>query len=68
MTTLTGSLLLALAHAQGRLDADAAWTAAHVDERHQESIWGEDHEAMLPRRNREADFRAASDIFALAAA
>jgi chaperone required for assembly of F1-ATPase len=68
MTTLTGSVLIALAHAQGRLDADEAWAAAHVDEHHQESIWGEDHEAMLRRRNREADFRAASDIFALSAA
>ncbi len=32
MTTLTGSALLALAHARGRLDAEAAWAAAHVDE------------------------------------
>jgi chaperone required for assembly of F1-ATPase len=68
MTTLTGSVLIALAHAAGRLDPDEAWAAAHVDEHHQESIWGEDHEAMLRRRDREADFRAASDAFALAEA
>ena len=67
MTTLTGSVLIALAHAQGRLDADPAWSAAHVDERHQESVWGEDHEAMVRRQAREADFRAASEVFALAA-
>ena len=30
--TLTGSALLALALAAGRLDTDAAWAAAHVDE------------------------------------
>jgi chaperone required for assembly of F1-ATPase len=65
MTTLTGSALLALAHAAGRLDADAAWAAAHVDERHQESLWGEDEEALLRRSRREAEFRAASKVYAL---
>jgi chaperone required for assembly of F1-ATPase len=68
MTTLTGSVLIALAHAEGRLTADQAWAVAHVDEHHQESIWGEDHEAMMRRQNREADFRAASQVFAAAAA
>lgn len=67
MTTLTGSLLIALAHADGLLDADAAWTAAHVDERHQESLWGEDEEALARRAAREAEFRAASTVYALAA-
>jgi chaperone required for assembly of F1-ATPase len=66
MTTLTGSVLIALAHAAGRLDADAAWAAAHVDERHQESLWGEDEEALRRREAREAEFRAASTIYALA--
>jgi len=65
MTTLTGSALLALAHAAGRLDADAAWAAAHADERYQESLWGEDEEAMLRREAREVEFRAASTIYAL---
>jgi chaperone required for assembly of F1-ATPase len=68
MTTLTGSVLIALAHAQGRLTADQAWAAAHVDERHQESIWGEDHEAMVRRSHREAEFRAASRVYAAAEA
>jgi chaperone required for assembly of F1-ATPase len=66
MTTLTGSILIALAHASGAIDADEAWAAAHVDEHHQESLWGEDHEAMERRRKREADFRAASEVFRLA--
>ncbi|WP_244610375.1 ATP12 family chaperone protein [Microvirga pakistanensis] len=66
MTTLSGSVLIALAHASGRLDTDQAWTAAHVDEVYQESVWGEDFEAMERRRRREADFRAASDVFRLA--
>ncbi|MDF3062081.1 MAG: ATPase [Microvirga sp.] len=67
MTTLTGSVLIALAHAAGRLDADGAWAAAHVDERYQESLWGEDEEAMLRRAAREAEFRAASRVYALSA-
>jgi chaperone required for assembly of F1-ATPase len=66
MTTLTGSILIALAHASRAIDADEAWAAAHVDEHHQESLWGEDHEAMERRRKREADFRAASEVFRLA--
>ncbi|MFL5181604.1 MAG: ATP12 family chaperone protein, partial [Microvirga sp.] len=66
MTTLTGSVLIALAHAEGALDADQAWAAAHVDERYQESLWGEDEEAIARRTRREAEFRAASQICALA--
>ena len=58
MTTLSGSVLIALAHAVGPLDADQAWAAAHVDELYQESVWGEDYEAMERRKRREADFRA----------
>ncbi|MET0428234.1 MAG: ATP12 family protein [Microvirga sp.] len=68
MTTLTGSVLIALAHALGRIDADVAWDAAHVDERFQESVWGEDHEAMVRRQSRKAEFLAASRVFRLAAA
>ncbi len=68
MTTLSGSVLIALAHALGPLDADQAWAAAHVDELYQESVWGEDYEAMERRRRREADFRAASRVFRLSTA
>jgi chaperone required for assembly of F1-ATPase len=65
MTTLTGSALIALAHVSGRLSADEAWSAAHVDETFQERVWGEDEEAMLRRRKREVDFHAASRLYAL---
>jgi chaperone required for assembly of F1-ATPase len=65
MTTLTGSVLIVLAHAAGRLDAEAAWAAAHVDEYFQESRWGEDQEAMNRRRIRRADFEAASLVHRL---
>jgi chaperone required for assembly of F1-ATPase len=65
MTTLTGSVLLALAHAGGRIEASEAWDAAHVDERYQESVWGEDHDAMVRRKTRERDFMAASQVYRL---
>jgi chaperone required for assembly of F1-ATPase len=65
MTTLSGSVLIALAHAVGPLDVDQAWAVAHVDELYQESVWGEDQEAVERRRRREADFRAASDVYRL---
>jgi chaperone required for assembly of F1-ATPase len=67
MTSLTGSILIVLAHAAGRIDAAQAWEAAHVDERYQESVWGEDHEAMMRRKTREDDFMAASRVYRLAA-
>ena len=66
MTTLSGSVLIALAHAAQRLDVDQAWAAAHVDELFQESVWGEDYEAVERRRRREEDFRAASRVYRLA--
>ncbi len=50
MTTLTGSALLALAHAKGRLSAEQAWAAAHIDEDWQIRQWGVDVEAAEPAR------------------
>ncbi|MFZ9502473.1 MAG: ATPase, partial [Beijerinckiaceae bacterium] len=63
MTTLTGSVLLALATATGFLDADAAWAAAHVDEDFQMRAWGEDAEAMARRARRYEDMRAAALVW-----
>jgi chaperone required for assembly of F1-ATPase len=65
MTALTGSALLALAVAQGRLTPEAAWEAAHVDEDWQISKWGEDAEAAERRKNRWRDFAAAAGALAL---
>lgn len=65
MTTLTGSVLIALAHGGGARTADEAWRAAHVDERFQESLWGEDEAALKRRAGREVEFRAASTAFRL---
>ena len=62
VTTLTGSALLALALAHGRLDADAVWTAAHVDEDFNAEQWGQDQEVLSRRAARAADFRTAARI------
>ena len=59
ITTLTGSALLALAHARGSLTADDVWNAAHVDEDWQIEQWGEDAEAAARRAYRRAEFDAA---------
>ena len=59
VTTLTGSVLLALALAAGRIDADAAWAAAHVDEDWNAELWGQDAEAMRLREKKRAEFDAA---------
>lgn len=60
VTTLTGSAIVALALLSGRLSADEAWAAAHVDEDWQMRQWGEDAAARSHResRNREMDAAA----------
>jgi chaperone required for assembly of F1-ATPase len=65
MTSLTGSALLGLAHALGRLTVDEAWAAAHVDEDFQIERWGTDTEARARRTHRYADMCAASVFFQL---
>jgi chaperone required for assembly of F1-ATPase len=66
MTTLTGSALIALAHANRFLEIDAAWEAAHVDENWQVSLWGEDFEAAQRQEKRFSEFLNASRFFDLA--
>lgn len=65
MTTLTGSVLLSLAHVHGVLSAEEAWAAAHVDEDWQIGKWGEDAEAKARRARRWADMQAASRMIEL---
>jgi len=60
MTTLTGSLVVALAVALRAMDIDAAWAAAHLDEDFQMAAWGADDEAMARREQRFVDIRAAA--------
>ena len=65
ITTLTGSALLALALAQGAIDPEAAWAAAHVDEDWQMAQWGRDEDALARRANRRAEFDAAVAVLSL---
>src|SRR5690606_31287418 len=52
ITSLTGSALLAMAVEAGELEAERAWTAAHVDEDWNIDQWGEDAEASARRAKR----------------
>jgi chaperone required for assembly of F1-ATPase len=61
-TSLTGSALLALALAAGRLSADEVWAAAHVDEDWNMSFWGRDEIALQSRVYRFAELRAAAKV------
>jgi len=57
--TLSGSAILMLALADGRLDEEQAWTAAHLDEDYQIEIWGQDEDAAARRTIRRQEFAAA---------
>ena len=65
LTSSCGSLILALAVWDGRLDAAAACEAALLHESFQTERWGEDAEAMVRRRRLEADIRAGARFLAL---
>jgi chaperone required for assembly of F1-ATPase len=65
MTGLSGSALLALATALGRLSPEEAWAAAHVDEDWQIGQWGEEAEAKDRRARRHRDFTAAAKMLSL---
>lgn len=62
MTTLTGSALIALAVAAGQIDADHAWSIAHLDEDWMMEQWGTDKEAMVCRAHKKVEFNAAATI------
>jgi chaperone required for assembly of F1-ATPase len=64
ITSLTGSVLLALAVARGLLTPAEAWAAAHVDEDFQNEQWGVDDEAMARRAARWREMEAAGEVLA----
>lgn len=66
MTTLTGSVLLAVAVLEGRLNAETAFALAHVDEDWNIELWGEDEEAAQRRALRRADMVASGHAISLA--
>jgi chaperone required for assembly of F1-ATPase len=63
--SLTGSGLLAIALRHGLLDPEAVWTAAHVDEDHNISLWGEVSEITERRAKRRQEFDAAVKLLNL---
>ena len=67
MTSLTGSVLMALAVAHGTMTADAAFAAANVDEDYKMRHWGAEEEALARLARRRAEMGAAGTVYALAA-
>ncbi|MGJ0393414.1 MAG: ATP12 family chaperone protein [Methylocystis sp.] len=67
MTTLTGSLILALAKALNQIDLGEAWAAAHIDEDYQMQAWGADAEALARRDARFKEMAAAAFLAECAA-
>lgn len=62
ITGLTGSGLLTIALRENLIARDEAWSAAHVDEDYQASLWGEDFEAAKRRAKRRAEYDAAVNL------
>ncbi|MGE5268074.1 MAG: ATP12 family chaperone protein [Thiohalocapsa sp.] len=67
LTAACGSLVIALALMEGRIDADAAFHASQLDETFQIETWGEDAEAAERRRALAADIEAAARFLQLLA-
>lgn len=63
ITTLTGSAILALAFAEGRVTMEEAWSLAHLDEDWTIEHWGSDEEAEERRAKRFVEFKAAAGVF-----
>jgi chaperone required for assembly of F1-ATPase len=67
VVTVSGTLVGALALAEGAADAETLWRAALVDEDWQAEQWGEDALAVQARAGRRRDFDAGVRFLALAA-
>jgi chaperone required for assembly of F1-ATPase len=65
LVTISGSLLIGLALAEGAIGLEPAWAAATLDETWQAEQWGEDAEAAAALANRRADFAAAARFLSL---
>lgn len=65
LVTVSGSLLVALALAEGEISLGQAWAAAMLDEQWQAEQWGEDAEAAAALAARRRDFEAASRFLSL---
>lgn len=68
MITIGGSLVAALAVAEGHLSAEQAWDAVTVDDKWQREQWGSDAESDAALEARRRDFLAAARFLELLAA
>ena len=64
ITTISGSAILTLAYAAGRIDLDTLWSLAHLEEDWTVEQWGEDEEAVARRARRFEEASAAADTLA----
>lgn len=67
LVTVSGSLVVALALAEGAISLDEAWNAASLDEQWQLEQWGEDAEAGAALEARRRDFEAGARFLELLA-
>jgi chaperone required for assembly of F1-ATPase len=65
LTAASGSLVVALALLEGRLDAETAFAVSQLDETFQIEAWGEDAEAAERRGALAADIEAAARFISL---
>lgn len=65
LVTISASLVIALAVAEGAVGVDQAWAAAALDEQWQAEQWGEDAEAAEALEARRNDFAAAARFLTL---
>ncbi len=65
LVTVSGSLVIALAVAEGALDAESGFRAGQLDELWQAEQWGEDDLAIRTRTAHQADFRAGARFLSL---
>jgi len=64
-TAACRSVVIALALADGRLDAAGAWEHAHVDEAYQAGRWGDDPDEVRRLETARRDIAAAAEVLAL---
>jgi chaperone required for assembly of F1-ATPase len=65
LVTIGGSLVAALALAEGEIGPEQAFDITHLDELWQVERWGEDQLALEARTARRRDFMAAAQLLAL---
>lgn len=65
LVTIGGSVVAALAAAEGAITARQAWDSVSIDERWQIEQWGADAEAEATLENRRRDFMAAAGFLEL---